>query len=185
MHDVTVILKMVDEGGASIDDDLFPLIYEELKRIAQLRLQNEAVGHTLQATALVNEYYMKLARLDSEAVAWSSRRHFFQAAAKAMQRILVDHARGKKRLKRGGGQHNLSLDQDPVDSGTDDVDLIELDDALKTLERESPRAAEVVRLKYFANLTIKEVAESLDISAATVEREWAYAKAWLRLALQS
>ncbi len=185
MNDVTVILKQIDQGEASLEADLIPLIYQELRRIAQSRISRESPDHTLQATALVNEYYLKISSLDeANALSWENRKHFFQAAAKAMQNILVDHARRKKRLKRGGDRVKAELPENHEFAEEQAVDQVELYDALNKLEAENPRAAQTVRLKYFTNLTNSQVAMQLGVSTATTERDWSYAKSWLQAEMQ-
>ncbi|WP_339749003.1 ECF-type sigma factor [uncultured Rubinisphaera sp.] len=183
-NDVTIVLQNMEAGTASFEDDLIPLIYSELRRIAQSRLSREAIGHTLQATALVNEYFLNVSNADPELLSWENRRHFYSAAARAMQNILVDHARRKKSDKRGGDNQKLSLENHEQFVAEKSIDLIALDEALQKLETKNQRVAETVRLKYFANMTISEIANHLTVSAVTVERDWAYAKAWLMLELQ-
>ena len=179
--DVTVLLGQIAEGDRRSTDRLLEAVYDQLRRIAQRRMQDEKAGHSLQATALVHEAYLRLIR-DRE-LNWSSRGHFYTAAARAMQRILIEHARKKGRLKRGG-------DRRPVASSVLDLareenleDVVALQEAIERLEAEEPRAAEVTRLRFYAGLTVEETAAAMDISERTVMREWDYARAWLRDAL--
>ncbi len=177
MTDVTLILNAIEQGDASADD-LMPLVYEELRRMAAGKIKQERPGQTLQATALVHEAFLRL--LGSKST-WENRRHFFGAAAIAMQRILVEQARRKQRLKRGGEFQKVELSNVDIiaDEGSADDDLLALDEALRELEREDPRKAELVRLRYFAGLNEDEAAETLGISRATASRWWAFARAWL------
>jgi RNA polymerase sigma factor (TIGR02999 family) len=162
-------------------DALVPIVYGELHRLAHHYMRTERAGHTLQTTALVNEAYLRL--VDVDRVQWRDRAHFFAMAATMMRRILVDHARGHARDKRGGGVVMTSLDED-VAAASRDVDVIALDEALERLGRIDERQARLVELRYFAGLTIEEAAEALGISAGTLKREWAIAKAWLYRELQ-
>jgi RNA polymerase sigma factor (TIGR02999 family) len=179
--DVTVLLDRAAAGDRQSTDELLGAVYGQLRKIAQQRMKNERPGHTLQATALVHEAYLRLVR--GRELHWSSRAQFYVAAAQAMQRILIEHARKKRRLKRGG-------DQPPVVSSVVDLageenlaDVVALDDAIDRLEKEDPRAALVTRLRFYAGLTVEETAKAMEISERTVMREWAYARAWLRDAL--
>jgi RNA polymerase sigma factor (TIGR02999 family) len=162
-------------------DALVPIVYGELHRLAHHYMRTERVGHTLQTTALVNEAYLRL--VDVDRVQWRDRAHFFAMAATMMRRILVDHARGHARDKRGGGVVMTSLDES-LAAPSRDVDVIALDEALERLGRIDERQARLVELRYFAGLTIEEAAEALGISAGTLKREWAIAKAWLYRELQ-
>ncbi len=179
MSDVTRILNAIERGDAQATDRLLPLVYEELRLLAAQRLLNEPPGQTLQATALVHEVYLRL--VGDEPQAWNGRGHFFAAAAEAMRRILIENARRKKSIKGGGGRDRLSLAEAEVCAGTDtDADgLLALDGALERLSRIDPARANVVKLRYFAGLTIEQTAESLGISVATAKRYWTYARAWL------
>ena len=182
MTDVTQILSDIEHGDPSAVEQLLPLVYQELRRLAAARLKQEKPGQTLQATALVHEAYVRLVNVP-EAQHWNSRGHFFAAAAEAMRRILVEQARRKKSQKRGGGLNRVQLsDADLVDGGRG-LNLIALDDAIDRLEKDDPRAAEVVKLRFFGGLTIKEAAEAVGISAATADNDWAYARSWLRVQL--
>ena len=180
MSDVTQILSAIEQGDPSAAEQLLPLVYEELRKLAAQKMTQEDAGQTLQATALVHEAYLRL--VDRErAQHWVSRNHFFAAAATAMQRILVDNARKKQRLKRGGQFRRGPLEDvevDPMELPFED--LLALDDALAKLERENPQQAKIVQLRFFAGLNHDEVGKVLDISAVTVKRHWRYARAWLR-----
>ena len=176
--DVTQLLLSWRAGDPASGDLLLPMIYAELHAQAARALRREAPGHTLQATALVNEAYLRL--IDQRRVEWKNRAHFFGVCAQVMRRILVDHARARLADKRGGGAQPLSLhDADGV-AGESDVDVLALHDALEALAALDPQQARVVELRYFSGLNIEETAEALDISPATVKREWAVARAWLR-----
>lgn len=180
MSEVTRILEAIGRGDDQAAEKLLPLVYDELRRIARGRMAQERPDHTLQATALVHEAYLRLiGNIDQ---CWEGRRHFFGAAAEAMRRILIDHARSKRSMKRGGSQRRIELDADAAanaftESGCDD--LLALDEALTRLAAEAPAKAELVKLRYFGGLTIEEAAEALDISLATAKRHWAFARAWL------
>ncbi len=180
MSDVTRILNSIERGDARATDELLPLVYEELRLLAAQKLSHEPAGQTLQATALVHEAYIRL--VGEEAQAWKSRRHFFRAAAEAMRRILIDNARRKKRLKRGGNRNKGELNEaDNLTRGADPSadDLIALDEALERFSEEDEAKAELVRLRYFAGLSVAQTADVLGISESTVKRHWAYARAWL------
>ena len=177
MNDITLMLHAVERGEKQSSEDLLPMIYEELRRLAAARMAHEAAGHTLQPTALVHEAWLRLVR-DGDRN-WRSRAYFFAAAAEAMRRILVEHARRKARLKHGGGQERFNVaDLNPAQS-TPDEKILLLNDALEQLELEHPERARVVVLKYFSGLTNKEVAETLGMSERTVDRHWVCAKVWL------
>ncbi len=177
MSDVTRILNAIERGDAKATDELLPLVYEELRLLAAQKLSHEAPGQTLQATALVHEAYLRL--MGSEAQSWSSRAHFFGAAAEAMRRILIEKARRKQRLKRGAGRNRVELgDLDAsVESPSDD--LLALDEALSKLATVDKTKAELVKLRYFAGLTLEQAAEVLELSPTTAKRHWTYARAWL------
>jgi RNA polymerase sigma factor (TIGR02999 family) len=171
-------------GDRAAFDRLLPLVYDELRRLAQARLRAERPDHTLQATALAHEVYLKL--IDQSRVAWRDRAHFFAIAARAIRRILVDHARTRHREKRGGGARKLSLDEAlTVPAAAPDTDLLALDEALERLASVEPEKAAVVELRFFGGLTAEETAEALGISLSTVERYWRYARAWLYDALRA
>jgi RNA polymerase sigma factor (TIGR02999 family) len=179
MNEVTRILVGIDQGERSATDQLLPLVYEELRRLAGQELAQEKPGQTLQATALVHEAYLRLVGADQDRC-WNSRGHFFAAAAEAMRRILVDHARSKKAQKRGGGAKRLDIDPAELATQHHDDKVLALDEALAKLERQDPKKAELVKLRYFAGLPIREAALALGISTATADRHWAYARAWLQ-----
>jgi RNA polymerase sigma factor (TIGR02999 family) len=179
MSDVTRILNAIERGDAKATDELLPLVYEELRVLAAQKLSHEPPGQTLQATALVHEAYLRL--VGDEPQGWNSRGHFFAAAAEAMRRILIDNARRKRSDKWGGGRNRIDLEGvEPVGSTCPDPDsLIALDEALRRLSQIDTAKAEVVKLRYFAGLTIEQTAASLGISPATAKRLWTYARAWL------
>ena len=176
-QDITQYLRELSDGNESAPEHLMPLVYGELRRLAQGYLEGERADHTLQATALVHEAYIRL--VDWKNVSWQNRAHFFALAAQVMRRILVDHARGKKAEKRGGGMTKLALDEAISFPQQREVDLVALDDALKTLAELDPAQSKIVELRFFGGLTIDETAEAMRISPATVKREWQMAKAWL------
>jgi RNA polymerase sigma factor (TIGR02999 family) len=178
MTDVTRILHAIDEGDPRAAEQLLPLVYDELRRLAAQKLAQEKPGQTLQATALVHEAYLRLLGPGAE-LHWDSRGHFFAAAAEAMRRILLNRARDRQRLKRGGGRKRLDLDQIDIAQDPEDEQLIALDEALAQLAVEDPGAAQLVNLRFFAGLTLKEAADSLGLALRTAERQWAYARAWL------
>jgi RNA polymerase sigma factor (TIGR02999 family) len=182
MSDVTHILAAIEQGDPSAAEQLLPLVYDELRKLAAAKLAHENPGQTLSATGLVHEAYIRL--VDSERVQqWNSRGHFFAAAAEAMRRILVDNARRKRTRKPDGGQNDVTLDQiDPAMEPPGD-DLLALDEALVALEAKEPIKAEVVKLRFFAGLTMAETAATLGISVSTAENYWTYARAWLRVHL--
>jgi len=181
MSDVTRILNAIEQGDAREADKLLPLVYEELRRLAAHKMSQEKPGQTLQATALVHEAYMRL--VGSGDQDWNGRTHFFSAAAEAMRRILIDNARRKKSLKRGGGHQRLDLDKLALSDDGDLVsdDILALDDALEKLAMESKTEADLVKLRYFTGLTTKQAAGVLGISLSTANEYWAYARARLRL----
>jgi RNA polymerase sigma factor (TIGR02999 family) len=180
MSDVTRILAQIESGDPSAPELLLPLVYDELRKLAAARLAKEKPGQTLQATALVHDAYLKLVDTES-AQRWNSRGHFFGAAAEAMRRILVDSAKRKQTAKRGGQVHRVGFDEDQIVVHDRSVDLIALDDALDELAVHDARKAELVKLRYFAGLTIRQAAEALQISESTADADWAYAKSWLRV----
>jgi RNA polymerase sigma factor (TIGR02999 family) len=177
MCDVTRILNAIERGDARAVDKLLPIVYEELRLLAARRLGRELPGQTLQPTALVHEAYLRL--VEDEPQSWSGRGHFFSAAAEAMRRILIENARRKQRLKHGGERHRIDLhDEDLAIEGPSE-DLIALDEALTKLAETDKTKADLVKLRYFAGLTIEQASELLDISPTTAKRHWTYAKAWL------
>jgi RNA polymerase sigma factor (TIGR02999 family) len=177
MSDVTQILQAVERGDAKAANELLPLVYDELRRLAAWHLANERPSQTLQATALVHEAYLRL--VGKEEPQWNGRRHFFGAAAEAMRRILVENARRKKRLKHGGHLERVDLESVDIPSPMPDDDLLAMDEALDRLAVVDARAAELVKLCFFVGLTQEQAAKHLDVSIATVERTWSFARAWL------
>jgi len=177
MSDVTRILTAIEQGDARAADQLLPLVYEELRRLAAAKLSHEQPGQTLQATALVHEAYIRL--VGSDAQNWSGRTHFFAAAAEAMRRILIDNARRKQRLKRGGGQQKINLDDAEFAIEAPSEDLIALDEALIKLANMDKVKADLVKLRYFAGLTLEQAAGVLNLPERTAKRYWAHARAWL------
>ena len=193
MSDITRILAQIDQGDPAAAEQLLPLVYDELRKLAAAKLAQEKPGQTLQATALVHEAYVRLVSPPSRAKPditdqpdhWNSRGHFFAAAAEAMRRILVDHARHKGRLKRGGSGQRLELSEtQAADSGQSDL-VLAVDDSLAALAEQNAQAAELVKLRFFAGLTLPEAAAAIDVSPRTADRLWAYAKAFLHQRLQS
>ena len=183
MSDVTRILSEIESGDPSAAEQLLPLVYEELRKLATTRLAQEKPGQTLQATALVHEAYLRLVGSEPgggpDAVSWNSRGHFFGAAAEAMRRIVVEHARYKGRLKRGGQRQRVDLDSNCSIQEPPSLDLVALDDALTRLAAIEPAKAALVKLRFFAGLTMPQSAVALGVSLATAERYWTFAKAWL------
>jgi RNA polymerase sigma factor (TIGR02999 family) len=157
---------------------LMPVVYDELRDLAQRYFHKERPGHTLQPTALVHEAYLRL--IDESRVDWNGRTHFKAVCAKVMRRVLIDYARSRKRIRRGGGEKPLSLESELAPIDLDGVDAVELNDALEKLEQLDPRQAQVVELRFFGGLDVEEVARALNVSKRTVEGDWAHAKAWLR-----
>ena len=178
MTDVTQILSQIESGDASAAEQLLPLVYEELRKLAAAKLVQEKPGQTLQATALVHEAYLRLVDV-AKAQHWDSRGHFFAAAAEAMRRILVDNARRKLRPKHGGELRRVDVKSIGEICVSTDEDLLALDEALAKLAAEDNDSAEIVKLKYFAGLTIPQIAELLGTTSRTVDRRWAYARSWL------
>jgi RNA polymerase sigma factor (TIGR02999 family) len=181
MADVTDLLTAIERGDPDAAGQLWPLVYDELRRLAGAHMAREKAGHTLDATALVHEAYVRLAA-GGEA-GFASRRHFFAAAAQAMRRILVEHARGKGRRKRGGGRRREHPDLDALAAGGPAEDLLALHDALDRFAAHDPVKARLVELRFFAGLTLGQAAECLDISLPTADRAWRYARAWLYTAM--
>ena len=183
MNEVTRILSAIEQGDPQAGAQLLPLVYDELRQLATQRLAQEKAGQTLQATALVHEAYLRLVDTH-KAQTWNSRGHFFAAAAEAMRRILIDRARHKQTRKAGGGRRRLDLDEmEPALEEGDGDRLLALDEALRQLEAEDPRKAELVKLRFFAGLTAEQAAAALGVSTSTAEKDWAYARSWLRVAI--
>jgi RNA polymerase sigma factor (TIGR02999 family) len=181
MTDVTRILSAIEHGDTHAADQLLPLVYDELRKLAARRLAHEKPGQTLEATALVHEAYMRLVVKppSSSSEPWNGRDHFFAAAAEAMRRILVESARRKSRLKHGREHGRVDLESDCLVSPAPSIDLLALDEALTKLAQDEPAKAELVKLRFFAGLTMPEAAAALHISLATAERHWTFAKSWL------
>ena len=176
-HEVTQLLLAWSHGDQAALDQLIPLVYEELRRLAKRQMGRERPGHTLQTTALVNEAYLRL--IDSSQVHWQSRAHFFAISAQLMRRILVDFARARHNLKRGGQTPRVSLTEALEVAPEREADLVALDDALQTLAALDPRQSRVVELRFFGGLSVEEAAEVLKVSPETVKRDWRLAKVWL------
>jgi RNA polymerase sigma factor (TIGR02999 family) len=176
MSDVTQLLNAIDAGDPKAADQLLPLVYEELRRLAMSKMAAQPAGHTLQATALVHEAWLRISEEDH---LWESRKHFFSAAAEAMRRILVDQARRKQRLKRGGPQERVQIDSLDIATEAQPDELLRVHDALGKLAAEDPLKAELIKLRFFVGLGIPEAAELLGISPTTAKRHWTFARAWL------
>jgi RNA polymerase sigma factor (TIGR02999 family) len=181
-QDITQLLVECRQGNREALDELMPLVYNELRAVARRYLARERPGHTLQSTALVNEAYLKL--IGQRDVQWQNRAHFFGVAAQLMRRLLVDHARRRKRAKRGSGGTRITLVEGLASVEPVDLDAIALDDALKSLEQLDPKKGRLVELRFFGGLTIEETAEVMGTSAGTVKREWQFAKVWLYRQMQ-
>jgi RNA polymerase sigma factor (TIGR02999 family) len=175
MSDVTQVLQAIEHGDPQAAEQLLPLVYEELRKLAAYRMANEAPGQTLQATALVHEAWLRLAGNEK----WDSRAHFFGAAAEAMRRILIENARRKKALRHGGDQVRLDIQEVEIAAPVKEDELLAIDLALEKLSAQDKPKAELVKLRFFAGLTIEEAAATLHISEATAKRWWAYVRAWL------
>jgi len=180
-HDVTRLLKNWHEGDSEVPERLMPLVYDELRRLARGYLQRERSDHTLQATALVHEAYLRM--VDDKSVTWKDRAHFYGIAARLMRRILVDHARAHNAAKRGGLEEKVTLDEARDLPTKKEVELVALDSALENFAQTYPRKSEVVELKFFGGLDAKEISEVLQVSEKTVLRDWNFAKLWLCRAL--
>lgn len=180
--DVTMLLERARAGDSAASEEMLPLVYDELRRLARAYLQGERPNHTLQPTALVHEAYIKL--VDWKNADWQSRGHFFSVAAQVMRNILVDHARRRKAEKHGGGMQRIEFDDSPGFAFDADVDLVDLDEALTDLEKLDARHAKIVELRFFAGLTLDATAETLGVSAATISRDWNFVRAWLFKRLQ-
>lgn len=176
-EDVTRLLVRWSEGDKAALEELMPLVYNELRRLANYYLQRERKDHTLQSTALVHEAFLRL--IDQREVRWQNRAHFFGVASQMIRRILVDHARAHQTAKRGGGAYTLALDDALGAEQKRDLDVVALDDALNSLADLDPQQARIVELRFFTGLTIEETAEAVGVSPATVKRDWNTAKAWL------
>lgn len=180
MSDVTEILQQIDAGDQAAAEELLPLVYEELRKLAQARMAAERPDHTLQATALVHEAYLRLVNTD-KVRRWESRSHFFAAAAEAMRRILVDAARRRSRPKHGGDLERVSLADSQIQAEDDTLDVLALDEALEKLKKLDPRKAQLVQMRFFGGLSGKDAAGILGIAESTANLDWAYAKTWLRV----
>jgi len=178
MNDVTQILSQIESGDPTASEQLLPLVYDELRRLAAQRLTREKPGQTLQATALVHEAFVRLVGTH-KARQWNSRGHFFAAAAEAMRQLLIERARHKKRIRHGGGRQRIDLDVQLCISADGDDTLLAINDALERLAAKDPEPAQVVKLRYFGGLTIEETAAAMNVSVRTVNRQWSYARAWL------
>ena len=177
MGDVTLILQAIEKGEEKASEELLPLVYNELRRLAAARMAKEAAGQTLQPTALVHEAWLRLVGEGDRS--WQNRAHFFGAAAEAMRRILIERARRKSRVKRGSGQAPINIDDLQLAAPTPDEKVLLVDEALKRLEAEHPKIAQIVMLKFFGGMTNQEVAKAMGVTERTVLNHWAYAKAWL------
>jgi RNA polymerase sigma factor (TIGR02999 family) len=182
MTDVTQILHRIDTGDTLASDELLPLVYDELRRLAARELERDAAGRSWQATDLVHQAYLRLVDQDAEPQ-WHHRGHFYAAAARAMRRILVEHARRKQSAKRGGQHRRVAVENCELASPQQEPDLLALDEALTRLAEHRPEIAQLVNLRYFAGLTVEQAAEALGISPRTAARNWTYARAWLLEAL--
>lgn len=182
MTDLTQILQAVERGEENSSERLLPLVYDELRRLAAIKMSREAQNQTLQPTALVHEAWLRLTT--DEEMGWQNRGHFFGAAAEAMRRILIERARRRSRLKHGGGQVRIDIQELELADTTPDEKVLLINEALERLQAEDPEKARVVVMKFFGGLTNRELAESLNVTERTVERHWAYAKAWLFAAVR-
>jgi RNA polymerase sigma factor (TIGR02999 family) len=182
MNEVTTILSALEHGESGAAEQLLPLVYDELRKLAAQRLAQENPGQTLQATALVHEAYVRLVDVE-QAQHWNSRGHFFAAAAEAMRRILVEQARHKRSAKAGGQGRRLELHNEHMAAPGRNLDLLALDEALEKLAGQDRRKADLVKLRYFVGLTLREAAEAIGIAESTADADWAYAKSWLRVEL--
>jgi RNA polymerase sigma factor (TIGR02999 family) len=178
MSDVTQILDAIGRGDAHAANELLPLVYEELRKLAAVRMANEAAGHTLQPTALVHEAWLRLAGRDAQ-IQFANRAHFFAAAAEAMRRILIERARRKGAEKRGGDWQRIDLDKVEIAAEADDDTLLLVNEALEKLAKEDASAAEIAKLRFFGGLTLEEAGQVLGVTDRTAKRYWAFARAWL------
>ncbi|MBI3417853.1 MAG: sigma-70 family RNA polymerase sigma factor [Verrucomicrobia bacterium] len=183
MSDVTQILDAIQRGDPKAAEELLPLVYEELRKLARHRMASEAPGQTLQPTALVHEAWLRLVN-QPQSQTWDHRGHFFAAAAEAMRRILIENARRKTRQKRGGHRERVNLEDVLLATDSDPATLLSIDDALEQLGREFPEKAALVKLRFFAGLSLPEAARALQISETSAKRHWAFARAWLYQALE-
>jgi RNA polymerase sigma factor (TIGR02999 family) len=183
MNEITRIFEAIDRGDLAVADQLLPLVYDELRRLAAAKLAHEKPGQTLQATALVHEAYLRLVGTE-KGQTWHNRGHFFAAAAEAMRRILIENARRKRSLKHGGERQRVELDEDCIDEMKGAGDLLAIDEALEKLAKEDPDKATLVKLRFFAGMSTEEAADAMEISRATACRYWTYAKAWLYCELE-
>jgi RNA polymerase sigma factor (TIGR02999 family) len=183
MTGITQMLQALAGGDEDAAEQLLSLVYDELRELAAAKMARERSGHTLDATALVHEAWIRLAG-QSGPQEWQNRRHFFAAAAEAMRRILIENARRRKRVRRGGAWQRIELSEDPLSTRMDPDELLAIDELLARLGQEDPAAAEIVKLRYFAGFTVDEAADCLGISRATAYRHWTYARAWLQCELQ-
>ena len=181
MSEVTQVLNAIQKGDAQASDELLPLVYDELRRLAAYKMANEAPGQTLQPTALVHEAWLRLAGNQNQA--WEGRAHFFGAAAEAMRRILVDVARRKRAIRHGGGQQRLDIEEIEIAGPSRDDQLLEINEALDKFAAQEKQKAELVKLRYFVGMTIEEAAQVLHISEGTAKRWWLYSRAWLHAAV--
>ncbi len=177
MNNVTRILNSIQQGDPKAADELLPLVYEELRKLAAVRMAQESSGHTLQATALVHEAWLRLTSNPEQK--WDGRGHFFAAAAEAMRRILVERARGRQRLRHGGGQERVDLAEVEIPMVVEDEKLLQVNEVLGELEAEDAKQAQIVKMKFFMGMKAEEIAEALGVSEKTVQRHWAHAKVWL------
>jgi RNA polymerase sigma factor (TIGR02999 family) len=184
MNDITRALSTIEGGDVQAAEQLLPLVYDELRRLAAQKMARELPGQTLEATALVHEAYLRLVDTD-KVQQWNSRGHFFAAAAEAMRRILVERARHKRSLKGGGDRHRLEVADIELAVAEPNVDLLALNEVLENLEKHDKRMAELVKLRFFAGLTTAQAAEVLGISTSTANNDWAYARCWLRLEMEA
>ncbi|MBL9168986.1 MAG: sigma-70 family RNA polymerase sigma factor [Verrucomicrobiales bacterium] len=182
MSDITQLLKAIDAGNSQAGEELLPLVYGELRRLAAAKMARETPGQTLQATALVHEAWLRLVGSEDQGV-WSGRNHFFAAAAEAMRRILVDRARQKHRIRHGGELERVDLTDVQVATQDKDETVLAMDEALEKLGKEWPEKAEIVKLRYFTGMTHEEISQALNLSETTVRRHWAFARAWLHAEL--
>jgi len=178
MSDVTQLLNAIDAGDPKAADQLLPLVYEELRKLAVVRMANEKMGQTLQPTALVHEAWLKIA--GDGGAQFANRSHFFKAAATAMRQILIDNARRKQRIKHGGDQAGEELHESRIAVSVPPEELLAVNEALATLALEDPEAAEVVQMRYFVGMSVLEIADALNLAPRTVDRHWAFARAWLK-----